>query len=90
MSYDGVPRLEKRFRRPLTESEIARGYVYITRVRCLRKLFNPASFGIDFMGERFPDKRLDVSGRVHLPRALLRSVGTDSILSFHVTKEGWV
>ena len=88
MPVSGVERLTNGFERFLNKSELARGYVFITNDKRVEELFDLNNFEIDFDRHRFEGKRLDVSGRVHLPRSLLEAVGTDTKLRFQVTPAG--
>lgn len=77
----GLIRLNRGVKRPLTPHEIVRGYVYVSKDKHLSDLLDVGSFTVEIAKQTLKDKRLDVSGRVHVPRGILESIG----LKQHVT-----
>lgn len=77
----GIIRLNRGVKRPLTRHEIARGYIYVSRDKHLNDLLNIENFTVEIAKQTITDKRLDVSGRVHIPRTILEAIG----LKQHIT-----
>ena len=77
----GVIRLNRGVKRPLTPHEIARGYVYVSQDKHLSDLLDIDNFTVEIAKQTIKNKRLDVSGRVHVPRVILEAIG----IKQHVT-----
>ena len=71
--------------RPLTRHEIARGYVYVSQDKGLGIALD-AWFSVEVNGKVFDDKRIDVSGRVHIPRAFLEALGDSPVTIKIITR----
>lgn len=71
--------------RPLTRHEIARGYVYVSKDMGLGVALD-ALFSVDVNGRVFENRRVDVSGRVHIPRAFLEALGSSPVTIRIVTR----
>ena len=74
----GVKRLREGIKRSLTPHELARGYVFISNDRHLDEVLDTHNFSIEVEGLSFPSRRLDVSGRVHIPRQYLENIGMEN------------
>ena len=56
--------------RALTLHEIARGYIYVSQDRKLKEILDTTEFTVRIGNTKLENKRIDVSGRVHVPRSL--------------------
>jgi hypothetical protein len=85
MGYkQGVSRLRNGFIRCLTRHELNRGYVFISNDKRLDEVLDTKDFEVEIGGQTFPKRRLDVSGRFHVPRKVLENIGTAQKLRFHL------
>jgi hypothetical protein len=83
MGYrQGVSRLRNGFVRCLTPHELRRGYVFVSNDRRLAEVLEANDFEVEIAGQTFPRRRLDVSGRFHVPRKVLENIGTSQELRF--------
>lgn len=83
MGYNqGVSRLREGFVRCLAPHEVKRGYIFISNDKNLPTILETSDFKVEVGGEPFSSRRLDVSGRVHVPRKVLESIGTVQKLRF--------
>ena len=83
MGYNqGVSRLRGAFVRSLTPHEVKRGYIFISTDKNLPTILETNDFEVEIGGAIFSSRRLDVSGRVHVPRRILESIGTVRKLRF--------
>jgi hypothetical protein len=71
----GVKRLREGIKRPLTPHELARGYVFISNDKHIDEILDTRNFSVEVEGLSIPSRRLDVSGRVHIPRQYLEKIG---------------
>ncbi len=77
----GVKRLREGIKRSLTPHELARGYVFISNDRHLDEVLDTRNFSVEVEGCSFPSRKLDVSGRFHIPRQYLEKIGKDNDVS---------
>jgi len=83
MAYNqGVIRLRSGFVRRLAPHEVKRGYVFISLDKNLPTILETSNFEVEIGGGTFCSRRLDVSGRVHVPLRILESIGTAQKLRF--------
>jgi len=83
MGYNqGVSKLRGGFVRSLTPHEVKRGYVFISNDKNLPTILETSDFKVEIGGRSFFSRRLDVSGRFHVPRRALESIGTGQKLRF--------
>lgn len=73
----GRDRLIEGATRPLTRHEVARGYVYVSTDKKIGEVLDVSSFSVDLNGTVLTNRRLDVSGRVHVPKRLLECIGLE-------------
>lgn len=78
----GVNRLRNGFVRCLTPHELNRGYVFVSNDKRLTEVLDTKDFEVDVEGQTFTKRRLDVSGRFHVPRKILENIGTAQRLRF--------
>lgn len=81
--HQGKYRLQRGVTRPLTLHELDRGYVYISRDKALIDILNVDDFTVEVDGASFYNKRLDVSGRVHIPKQALKDI-SDGVVNIKV------
>lgn len=81
----GVRRLQSGFDRYLTPHELKRGYVFVSNDKHLSEILDVRAFDVDITGQTFRGRRLDVSGRFHVPRRVLQDIGTLQRLRFSLT-----
>lgn len=80
----GVIRLQNGFVRCLTPHEIRRGYIFVSNDKQLGQVLDTEGFEAEIAGQAFPNRRLDVSGRFHVPRRVLEHIGTSQRLRFNL------
>ena len=81
--HQGRRRLLKGVSRPLTVHEYQRGYVFISKDRDLNEVLNPP-FNVDVAGTIVSGRRVDVSGRVHIPRGVLNAIAPCKKVSLRI------
>ena len=79
-SNQGVKRLYKGIVRSLYPHEIIRGYIFISKDKLLPMILDTNDFKVTIRNQVYFSRRIDVSGRVHIPRLLLRTIGTQQLL----------
>lgn len=83
MGYrQGVSRLQNSFVRCLAPHELKRGYIFVSSDKHLAEVLDTENFAAEIEGQTFPKRRLDVSGRFHVPRKVLEDIGTSQSLRF--------
>ena len=76
MGYiQGVTKLRQGVVRNLTPHEVKRGYIFISKNRALSKVLDVNDFEVEIAGRLYPSRKIDVSGRVHIPRTFLETIG---------------
>lgn len=66
----GIRRVARGITRPLSKSEIDRGYVFLTWDRRIGELLEVDSFSVDWLGVQLECRRLN-RGRFQVPRSLV-------------------
>ena len=74
----GVKRLRQGIVRTLTPHEVARGYVYVTQDSKLPEILETNCFEVEIDGQVYPQRRIDVSGRVFVSQIHLKKIGTSN------------
>jgi hypothetical protein len=72
----GVNRLRHGIIRNLTPHELNRGYVFISKDKALTEILDINNFDVQIGKEVIRSRKIDVSGRVHIPRKFLANIGT--------------
>ena len=86
----GRKRLEQGITRKLTRHEIARGYVYVSQDRDLSDVLDVNNFTVIFDDTVVSNRRIDVSGRVHISRRLLTKVGLGRPITIRLTSKKYL
>jgi hypothetical protein len=81
----GARRLAAGFTRRLTPSELKRGYVFISNDTSLSDILDTQNFDVEIQGKVLPNRRIDGSGRILVPRDLLRGPKPEQLWSFQLT-----
>ncbi len=76
----GRKRLRAGVRRPLTPHEWRRGYVYVSQDPTLEEILDTQCFTVVVAGKAIPNRRTDVSGRVHIPPSDLDALGHGDVI----------
>lgn len=84
---EGVNRLLKGVSRPLTIHEFNRGYVFVSMDIHLPEVLHVGNFDVDFNGTIVAKRRIDVSGRVHVSRKLLRTVDEAQTMNIKIVSK---
>jgi len=63
----------------LTPHERSRGYVYVSKDAAVNEILDVNCFIAEVVGKSFPNRRLDVSGRVHIPKTQLDALGDGEV-----------
>lgn len=80
-----VPRLvERKVVRPLTPSEIERGYMYLSTDKRLSDVLDTERFDLDFCGKLFVNRRIDKWGRFQASTTAIRAVPSDARVSISI------
>ena len=88
MGYrQGVNRLQNSFIRCLTPHELNRGYVLVSNDKHLAEVLDIKNFEVEIKGQTFLKRRLDVSGRFHVPCRVLEDIGTSQRLRFRLASK---
>ena len=66
--------------RPLTPHEWRRGYVYATQDPSIEQILDGQCFTVVVAGKAIPNRRIDVSGRVHIPGPDLAALGHGDVV----------
>ena len=65
--WQGKIRMKAGITRPLTRHEFSRGYIYISKDKTLSDILDVENFTAEVIGVPFHNRRIDVSGRLHIP-----------------------
>lgn len=79
----GLKRLGDGTSRKLTNSELSRGYLFVTHDSNIQKIINPNDFEVLVNGKLAGRYKIDSSGRIFIGKQTLNYVGTKT-LSFQV------
>ncbi len=85
-AHQGRKRLAIGVRRALTQHELIRGYVFVSKDKDLNEVLNTSSFILKLGEKSFPNRRIDVSGRVHVLRTEL-SAFSDGYVSIRIVSQ---
>ncbi len=76
-----VPNLQ--LNRPITKSEIQKGYFFITMDKNLPRVLNN-SFQVEFLGETLVNRHVDASGRTYIGKKILRRCNPRDIVTIRI------
>lgn len=71
MAKWNVERLFKGISRLISPSELVRGYVFVSADKGISEHFRSNDFELDYNGHIMSGRRLDSSGRVHIPKSFI-------------------
>ncbi len=85
MARRGLEALLSSVNRKLMRHEVNRGYLFVSLNKKLPEFLNVNNFVLEIGRFRLLNRRIDVSGRVHVGRKILSSfsVGSDLIIQIH-------
>ena len=84
----GIRRLRKGITRTLTRHELNRDYVYVSQDRELPEILDAKNFAVEIDGALIERRRISVSGRVHVKKAILGGIGTSTPVTIRVVSQG--
>ncbi|GEM_PF-6426515 len=79
--------LHNGYSRHLAASEIERGYVYVSSHPALPNVLNTKDFTLELNGREFHSRKINVSGRVSIPREFLRAIGPSSLVRINIASK---
>lgn len=79
----GLKRLDGGISRKLTNSELSRGYMFVTMDTHIQKIINPKDFEVLINGKLAGRYKIDSSGRIFIGKQILNHIGAKP-LSFQV------
>lgn len=83
----GIRRLNQGIVRRLTPHELKRGYIFISNDKHLSEVLDIENFEVEIAGRLYSSRRIDVSGRVHIPLVFLRTIGAEQKIQIDLVSQ---